>query len=108
MPPDQSSEKELVKKLLEPLLEDFQYWFEGARSLLESEQLSFLSSEEQAELLHRVKQAKLEVSPASLLYQATGGEAGIETSMLLQWHKLVAECWQVKMRWHRLKNSELS
>ncbi|MGK7877726.1 MAG: DUF2605 domain-containing protein [Xenococcaceae cyanobacterium] len=95
MQPSQSTEKELLKKILEPLLEDFQYWFSRSRSLLESEELSFLSAQEQAELMERVKKAQQEVSTAQMLFKATGGEAGIETAMLIPWHQLVAECWRV-------------
>ena len=44
---------ELLKTVLEPLLEDFQYWFTQSRQLLETEQLSFMSDQEQSDLLLR-------------------------------------------------------
>ncbi|AFY78866.1 MAG: DUF2605 domain-containing protein [Hydrococcus sp. C42_A2020_068] len=97
------TEHELLKTILEPLLEDFQYWFSRAHTLLESEQISFLSPEEQAHLLKRVKTAQQEVNAAKMLFKATGEQAGIDTATLVPWHQLVAQCWQVAMRWRSLK-----
>ena len=48
MIPFQPKEDEILKTVLEPLLEDFQYWFNRSRSLLESEELTFLSEREKA------------------------------------------------------------
>lgn len=99
------TEQELLKTILEPLLEDFQYWFSRARTLLESEKISFLSDEEQAKLLERVKGSQQEVSATQALFQAMGGQAGIDTATLVPWHQLVAQCWQVAMRWRSLKSN---
>jgi hypothetical protein len=101
----QPTEKEILKTVLEPLLEDFQYWFTRSRSLLESEKLSFFSAQEQAELLERVKKTQQEVSTAQMLFKATDGKAGIESRMLVPWHQLVAECWNVARRWRELNNN---
>ncbi len=100
------TEQELLKTILDPLLEDFQYWFSRARHLLESERITFLSIEEQAELLERVKTNQQEVRTAKMLFQATGKQAGIDTRALVPWHKLVAECWQVSRKWrsHQQEN----
>ena len=107
MPHSKPTEQELLKTILEPLLEDFQYWFSRSRQLLESERITFLSVEEQAELLERVKLHQQEVQTAEILFEATGKQAGIDTRALVPWHKLVAECWQVSMKWrsHQQKNS---
>ncbi|TVQ22153.1 MAG: DUF2605 domain-containing protein [Leptolyngbya sp. DLM2.Bin15] len=91
-------EPELLKALLEPLLDDFQYWFGRSRSLLETQELEFLGPEEQSDLLARVTTAQQEVSTAQMLLRATDGQVGIETSILMPWHRLVAECWQVSRR----------
>ncbi len=91
-------EAELLKTVLQPLLEDFKYWFARSRSLLESERISFLSTEQQSVLLERVKQAQQEVSTAQMLFQATGGQVGIDMATLIPWHELVTECWKVAMR----------
>lgn len=100
----QPQEDSLLKTLLEPLLEDFQYWFSRSRTLLESEKISFLKTEEQAKLLARIENAQQEVKTAQMLFNATDGQAGIETATLLPWHRLVSECWQVASRWRTLKN----
>ncbi|TVQ44482.1 MAG: DUF2605 domain-containing protein [Gloeocapsa sp. DLM2.Bin57] len=104
MSSSQPTENKLLKEILEPLLEDFQYWFSRSRSFLETEQITFLSAREQAELLERVKQSQQEVSTAQMLLKATNAQVGIEASMLVPWHQLVTECWQVAMKWRSLKN----
>lgn len=90
---------DLLKTLLEPLLDDFQHWFERSRSFLETTSIEFLGSEQQADLLHRVQQAQQEVTTAQLLLKATDGQVGVETSVLMPWHHLVTECWQVVSRY---------
>src|SRR5919199_4932416 len=95
----QPSEPELLKSVLQPLLEEFQYWFSRSRSLLESEDIPFLSDQQQSDLLARVRKAQQEVSTAVMLFQATDGQVGIETATLVPWHRLVSECWQVGMQW---------
>ncbi|MEA5536761.1 DUF2605 domain-containing protein [Crocosphaera sp. XPORK-15E] len=101
------TEQELLKTVLEPLLEDFQYWFVRARNLLESERITFLSLEEQGELLERVKTSEQEVRTAKILFEATGKQAGIEIRALVPWHNLVAECWQVSRKWRSQQNPNL-
>ncbi len=97
------TEKELLKTVLEPLLEDFQYWFSLAQTLLESERLSFFSVKEQMQLLARVKESQQQVTTAQILFKATGEQVGIDPAMMVPWHKLVAECWQVSLRWRSQK-----
>jgi hypothetical protein len=97
---DRSSEQELLKSVLEPLLEDFQYWFDRSHNLLKSEKLSCLTETEQMALLARVENTQKEVNAVQMLVAATEGKAGIAASMLVPWHQLVAECWQVAMK-HR-------
>ncbi|MBW4572009.1 MAG: DUF2605 domain-containing protein [Tolypothrix carrinoi HA7290-LM1] len=94
-------EPELLKTVLQPLLEDFQYWFARSRQLLETEQLSFMSHQEQSDLLLRVKLAQDKVNTAKMLFAATDGQVGIEMETLMPWHKLVTECWQVAMRFRQ-------
>ncbi|MDJ0594082.1 MAG: DUF2605 domain-containing protein [Pleurocapsa sp. MO_226.B13] len=106
MSTEQPTEKELLKTVLEPLLEDFQYWFERSRKLLESEQMSFFDPQEQAQLLERIVQSQQEVQTAQMLFKATDGTAGIDSRMLLPWHQLVAECWNVAQKWREIKNQE--
>jgi Protein of unknown function (DUF2605) len=101
-----SPDPNFLKTLLQPLLEDFQYWFGRSQSLLTTHRIDFLSPEQQQQLLARVERAQQEVSTAQMLFQATGGQVGIETSMLLPWHQLVTECWQVGIKF-RMENPEL-
>jgi Protein of unknown function (DUF2605) len=101
MPDSNLPEPELLKTVLEPLLDDFQYWFGRSQDLLENERLLFLSQQEQADLLNRVKQAQHKVSTAKMLFEATNGQVGVEMETLLPWHQLVTECWKVAMRFRQ-------
>ena len=103
MQPSQPSETEILQQVLAPLFDDFQYWFKRSSSLLESETMPFLTSEEQANLLKRIKTAQAEVQAASTLFHATEGKAGVETQVLMPWHRLVAECWAVARKWREIK-----
>jgi hypothetical protein len=98
LPPLNPSDPDLLKVILEPLLEDFQYWFGRSQTLLESTQVDFLDAADQADLLHRIQVAQQEVSTSKLLLDATDGKAGVDTAVMAQWHRLVHECWQVSMR----------
>ncbi|NJR65093.1 MAG: DUF2605 domain-containing protein [Leptolyngbyaceae cyanobacterium CRU_2_3] len=99
--PNLQPEADLLKTFLHPLLEDFQYWFSRSRSLLEAYRIDFLDTQQQSDLLNRVKQAQQEVSAAQSLFQATDYQAGVDTSMMMPWHHLVTECWQVGMRFRQ-------
>jgi hypothetical protein len=98
-------EPSLLSTILEPLLNDFQYWFDRSRSLLEREPMAFLGEEAQADLLARVIQAQQEVSTSQMLLQATGCQAGIEMSVLMPWHRLLSECWKVSARLRSERNT---
>ena len=91
-------ESELLKSTLEPLLEDFEYWYERSRHLLETEELSFLTQPQQSDLLNRIIQAQQKVIATKTMFYATGGQVGIEMTVLMPWHKLLTECWQVATR----------
>lgn len=94
-------DSELLKTVLQPLLEDFQYWFARSRDLLETEQLSFMTQQEQSDLLTRVKKAQEEVNTAKMLFSATDGQVGIDMATLAPWHQLVTQCWNVAMRFRQ-------
>jgi Protein of unknown function (DUF2605) len=106
MPSSQPSEQDLLKTILQPLLEDFTHWFSRSVTLLEKERISFLSESEQQELLAKVKNALQEVAAAQMLFHATDGQVGIEPSTMLTWHKIVGECWQVAMLFRQLQPTE--
>ena len=99
-------ESEILKTVLEPLLEDFLDWFSRSRSLLESEPLDFLSERDRLALLERVKAADGEVRAARLLFRATEGKTGIDPSALVPWHRLVVECWQVSAKRRQQKQQQ--
>jgi hypothetical protein len=94
LPPD----PDLLKQVLAPLLEDLQYWYNRSVQLLEGERLSFMSEDEQAAMLNRVLEAQRAVSATQSLLIATDGQAGVEMSLLMDWHKLVTECWAISMQ----------
>ncbi|MEA5502248.1 DUF2605 domain-containing protein [Halotia wernerae UHCC 0503] len=89
---------DLLKTILEPLLDDFQYWFARSRHFLETERLSFMSEQGQSDLLLRVKQAQEELNTAKMMFAATDGQVGVNMATLMPWHQLVTECWNVAMR----------
>lgn len=101
------AEQKLLKSVLEPLLKDFEYWFSLSCDLLESERISFLSEEAQADLLERVKHNQQQVATAQLLFQATDGKTGIDMAVIAPWHHLASDCWQIAHRWRSLKNDGL-
>ncbi len=98
-------EPNLLKTLLEPLLDDFVYWFNRSKVLLETEEMTFLGAEAQANLLGRVMQAISEVNTAKTLLTLTNNQVGVEMEVLMPWHKLLNECWQVSMR-NRMEKSQ--
>lgn len=98
-------EPDLLKTLLEPLLDDFVYWFNRCQVLLETEEIDFLGAEGQADLLARVMQALGEVQTAKTLLKLTNNQVGVEMDVLIPWHKLLNECWQVSMR-NRMEKSQ--
>ncbi|MEM9770280.1 MAG: DUF2605 domain-containing protein, partial [Cyanobacteria bacterium P01_D01_bin.73] len=103
-PPELPSDSKLLEVILEPLLDDFQYWFTRSLSLLESKQLDCLSPEEQTDLLERIRNAQREVTSTQSLFKAMGAQVGVSMSTIIPWHQLVAECWNVAMR-HRQSQS---
>jgi hypothetical protein len=100
-------EPDLLKAVLEPLLEDFLYWFERSRHFLENETISFLSAEEHADLLKRVKQCHEEVKTTKTLFEATGGQVGVEMAVLMPWHRLLTQCWHIAFRFRKEQCSPL-
>lgn len=88
----------LLASVLKPLLDDFQYWFEQSLELFEQGPIQFLTTEQQAALVERLQTALGESRTAATLLAATDGQVGIETSTVMAWHGLVAECWAISRR----------
>jgi len=102
MSSNQPAETELLKQVLQPLLTDFEYWFSRSLNLLESERLTFLTEQEQTDLIAEVQIAQQEVKTTKLLFEATDCQVGIDFQALFPWHNLVAKCWEVSRTWRRL------
>jgi Protein of unknown function (DUF2605) len=89
---------DLMKAVLPPLLEDFQHWFSRTVEMLENQNISFLSAQQQQDLLERVQSAQKQVSASQMLASATDGQATIEMPVVMSWNKLVHECWGVALQ----------
>ncbi|MEE3717702.1 DUF2605 domain-containing protein [Tumidithrix elongata RA019] len=98
-------ESDLLKQILEPLLEDFRYWFERSQDLLEREKLEFMSEVEQSTLLQKVRNAQQEVNSATSLFNLTGQQVGIDVQAMMPWHSLLMECQAVGMRYRQTKQT---
>ena len=96
-----SPDPEMLRQLLEPLLEDFTYWFDRSQKLLSNERISFLTEADQQSLLGRVENALKEVSVAISMFQATGHQVGVDMATMRPWHQLLLECQAVGMRYYR-------
>jgi hypothetical protein len=107
MPKPQPSEQDLLKDILQPLLVDFEYWFSKSIELLTNQEIEFLTPEQQADLQARVENARREVATAQMLFQATDGQVGIESSQMLGWHQLVSECWKVAMKLRQPQDTKI-
>jgi Protein of unknown function (DUF2605) len=108
MYPTDLPDPDLLKTLFEPLLEDFLYWLGRTKSLLLEEEIDFLGTEAQADLLGRVEQALQEIQATQSLFRATDGQAGVDSTVVMNWHKLVAECWQVSVQFRTANSNPAS
>ncbi|HIK04229.1 MAG TPA: DUF2605 domain-containing protein [Trichormus sp. M33_DOE_039] len=96
---------DILKTVLEPLLDDFQYWFERSREFLEKHRLSFMNEQEQSDMLSRIQQAQAELNTAKMLFTATEGQVGLDMATIKPWHQLVTEYWSVAQRFHSEKTT---
>jgi len=92
---------EILRQILEPLLEDFTYWFDRSQKLLSGERLTFLTEAQQQQLLQRVQNAIKEVGVAKSLFKITGHQVGVDMATMRPWHELLVECQAVGMRYYR-------
>jgi hypothetical protein len=93
--------QEMLQTILQPLLDDFQYWLGRSQDLLESHTLHFMEPGHQSDLLSRIQNAQHEVSAAQVLVHAMGGQAILELSVVTAWHQLVTECWKVAIQYRQ-------
>lgn len=93
---------ELLQQILDPLLEDYHYWFDLSLQMLEREPLSFITPEQQADVLERVKSAQAELQVAETLYHLSDNEVGIDPGLMAKWHRLLMECGQLGRQYRQL------
>jgi hypothetical protein len=98
-------DSEVLKNILEPLLEDFIYWFGRSLLLLEQEQIDFLTDLQKNDLITRIKDSLLAVNTAKIMYKLSGEQVGIEVQAMMPWHKLLMECQAVGMRFRQSQAS---
>ncbi|MEO1181368.1 MAG: DUF2605 domain-containing protein [Cyanobacteria bacterium J06636_28] len=92
--PPNEADTPLVQSVLEPLLNDFQYWFSESKTLLTSPKADCLDAEQRQSLIDQVEATQQAVNTARTLLLATDGQAGVEPSLVMTWHQLVLRCWQ--------------
>lgn len=94
--PDSTNQPEppILQAVLEPLLDDFQYWFSETQSLLASAKADCLADGDRQGLAQELDEAQQAVATARTLMLATDGNAGVELDVVSQWHRLVNKCWQ--------------
>lgn len=97
-PENLPDDADLLKAVLPPLLEDFRHWFGRTIDMLETQNIDFLTPEQQQDLLTRARVAQQQVSVSQALSAATNSQAGIDMPVVMAWHKLVHECWGVALR----------
>ncbi|MEM6715311.1 MAG: DUF2605 domain-containing protein [Cyanobacteria bacterium P01_F01_bin.56] len=92
--PTNQPEPPMMQVVLEPLLEDFQYWFGETQTLLNSPQADCLAARDRETLLQEIATAQRAVATAKTLLLATDGNAGVDLAVVGQWHQLVNKCWR--------------
>ncbi len=97
-PENLPDDADLLKALLPPLLEDFQHWFGSTIDMLETQNIGFLTPQQQRDLLTRVRSAQREVSVSQALFAATDSQAGVDMPVVRAWHQLLHECWGIALR----------
>ncbi len=95
----------LLAEILGPLLDDYHYWFDRSQKLLEQQQLSFITPEQQADVLERVRQAQGELQAAESLYRLSEQEVGIDPGLMAKWHRLLMECAELGYKYRQIHPS---
>ena len=98
--------KQILNELLSPLLQDFHEWFGKSVALLQDNQIDFLSTDQQANLLERVREAQMELQSAEQLYNFSDNSVGIDPKLVVKWHRLLMECGNVGRRFRQLRDTQ--
>lgn len=94
-------DSEVLKNILEPLLEDFVYWFGRSLALLEKEEINFMTEPQKNDLIARVTDALQGVKTAKMMYKLSGEQVGVEVQAMMPWHNLLMECQAVGMKFRQ-------
>lgn len=94
-------DSEVLKYILEPLLEDFDYWFGRSLLLLEEEEINFLTESQKTDLISRVTNTLQAVKTAKMMYKLSGEQVGVEVQAMMPWHNLLMECQAVGMKFRQ-------
>ncbi len=94
-------DSEVLKNILEPLLEDFVYWFGRSLTLLEKEEINFMTEPQKNDLIARVTDALQAVKTARMMYKLSGEQVGVEVQAMMPWHNLLMECQAVAMKFRQ-------
>ncbi len=100
-PLQSSQNSEILKNVLEPLLEDFVYWFGRSLLLLEQEEINFLSEPQKCTLIARINDSLQAVKTAKMMYKLSGEQVGVDVQAMMPWHKLLMECQAIGMRFRQ-------
>jgi len=92
---------EVLKYILEPLLEDFDYWFGRSLLLLEKEEINFLTEPQKTDLVARIIDTLQAVKTAKMMYKLSGEQVGVEVQAMMPWHNLLMECQAVGMKFRQ-------
>lgn len=95
------SAADLLPQVLEPLLEDFKYWFDRSQQFLSSHRLTFLEESQQADLLRRVEETQKSIAAATTMFQLSEKKVAIDPALVMEWHQLLMECQGVAMRYRQ-------
>ncbi len=87
------SELELMRQILDPLIQDYHYWLGRSQRFLAEENLAeLISADEKTSLLNRILEAQSELQVAESLYKLSNTEVGIDPGLMAKWHRLLMEC----------------
>jgi Protein of unknown function (DUF2605) len=94
-------DSDVLKYILEPLLEDFDYWFGRSLLLLEKEEINFLTEPQKNDLITRITNTLQAVKTAKMMYKLSGEQVGVEVQAMMPWHNLLMECQAIGMKFRQ-------
>jgi hypothetical protein len=89
---------ELLDQLLDPLLDDFAFWFGRGRVLLEHCPDAVMPPEERAALAEELESGGKTLLAARSLRAAAPVSMALDLQAMAPWHHLVMRCWALAAR----------